>query len=209
MGADFSIELIYIETYAPQFIGHNKIFLGRLREDLFFWSKVFHNCLGACAEIPGASKASKFCCNWTDLRGLLRHPYLYKLAEQSFSLNLLLYHLYSELDCLQTDLPFNPDFNCDLPHGSVVESLKFSTGDGWVECSLSLSKDRYFQDSSWSTTQMVLHSFYHPQYQDVPGIFFNPFTLWFKYLTRAMNWFCSNVSHCIVFCCISLSRLEV
>ena len=28
MGADYSIELIFIETYAPQFIGHNKIFLG-------------------------------------------------------------------------------------------------------------------------------------------------------------------------------------
>jgi hypothetical protein len=28
MGADYSIELISIETYAPQFIGHNKIFLG-------------------------------------------------------------------------------------------------------------------------------------------------------------------------------------
>ena len=28
MGADYSIELISIETYAPQFIGHNNIFLG-------------------------------------------------------------------------------------------------------------------------------------------------------------------------------------
>ena len=28
MGADYSFELIFIETYAPQFIGHNKIFLG-------------------------------------------------------------------------------------------------------------------------------------------------------------------------------------
>ena len=28
MGADYSIELISIETLAPQFIGHNKIFLG-------------------------------------------------------------------------------------------------------------------------------------------------------------------------------------
>ena len=28
MGADYSFELISIETYAPQFIGHNKIFLG-------------------------------------------------------------------------------------------------------------------------------------------------------------------------------------
>ena len=30
MGADYSFELISIETYAPQFIGHNKIFLGSL-----------------------------------------------------------------------------------------------------------------------------------------------------------------------------------
>ena len=28
MGADYSFELISIETYASQFIGHNKIFLG-------------------------------------------------------------------------------------------------------------------------------------------------------------------------------------
>ena len=28
MGADYSFELVSIETYAPQFIGHNKLFLG-------------------------------------------------------------------------------------------------------------------------------------------------------------------------------------
>ena len=28
MSVDYSIELISIETYAPQFIGHNEIFLG-------------------------------------------------------------------------------------------------------------------------------------------------------------------------------------
>ena len=28
MLVDYSIELIFIETYAPQFSGHNKIFLG-------------------------------------------------------------------------------------------------------------------------------------------------------------------------------------
>ena len=28
MGADYSFELISIETYAPQFIGYNKLFLG-------------------------------------------------------------------------------------------------------------------------------------------------------------------------------------
>ena len=28
MGADYSFELIFIETYAPQFIGHNIFFLG-------------------------------------------------------------------------------------------------------------------------------------------------------------------------------------
>ena len=31
MGADYSFELISIETYAPQFIGHNKFFLGSVR----------------------------------------------------------------------------------------------------------------------------------------------------------------------------------
>ena len=33
MGADYSIEHISIETYAPQFIGHNKIFLGSVSSD--------------------------------------------------------------------------------------------------------------------------------------------------------------------------------
>ena len=28
MGADYSFELISIETYVPQFIGHTKLFLG-------------------------------------------------------------------------------------------------------------------------------------------------------------------------------------
>ena len=31
MGADYSIELISIDTYAPQFIGHNNIFLGSVK----------------------------------------------------------------------------------------------------------------------------------------------------------------------------------
>ena len=35
MGADYSFELIFIETYAPQFIGHNKIFLGSVPEQLY------------------------------------------------------------------------------------------------------------------------------------------------------------------------------
>ena len=30
MGADYSFELISIETHAPQFIGHNKFFLARV-----------------------------------------------------------------------------------------------------------------------------------------------------------------------------------
>ena len=30
MGANYSFELISIETYAPQFIEHNKFFLGRV-----------------------------------------------------------------------------------------------------------------------------------------------------------------------------------
>ena len=33
MGANNSFELISIETYAPQFLGHNKIFLGSLAQD--------------------------------------------------------------------------------------------------------------------------------------------------------------------------------
>ena len=33
MGADYSFELISIEIYAPQFIGHNKLFLGSVQED--------------------------------------------------------------------------------------------------------------------------------------------------------------------------------
>ena len=33
MGADYLIDLISIETYAPQFIGHIKIFLGSVHGD--------------------------------------------------------------------------------------------------------------------------------------------------------------------------------
>ena len=39
MGADYSFELISIETYAPQFIGHNKFFLG----SVFASHKIFHD----------------------------------------------------------------------------------------------------------------------------------------------------------------------
>ena len=35
MGADYSFELISIETYAPQFIGHNKFFLSSVIERSF------------------------------------------------------------------------------------------------------------------------------------------------------------------------------
>ena len=31
MGADYSFEIISIETYAPQFIGYNKLFLGSVK----------------------------------------------------------------------------------------------------------------------------------------------------------------------------------
>ena len=37
MSADYSIELISIEIYVPQFIGHNKIFLGSV---IAGWIKV-------------------------------------------------------------------------------------------------------------------------------------------------------------------------
>ena len=33
MGADYSFELISIETYAPQFIGRNKFFLGSVKSN--------------------------------------------------------------------------------------------------------------------------------------------------------------------------------
>ena len=34
MGADYSLELISIETYAPQFVGHNDLFLGSVQRVL-------------------------------------------------------------------------------------------------------------------------------------------------------------------------------
>ena len=37
MGADYSFELISIETYAPQFIGRNNFFLGSVGQDM--WCK--------------------------------------------------------------------------------------------------------------------------------------------------------------------------
>ena len=36
MGADYSFELISIENYAPQFIGHNKLLLGSVYELLTY-----------------------------------------------------------------------------------------------------------------------------------------------------------------------------
>ena len=33
MAADYSFELISIETYVPQFIGHNKLFLGSVHSE--------------------------------------------------------------------------------------------------------------------------------------------------------------------------------
>ena len=50
MGADYSFELIFIETYAPQFIGCNKIFLGsvnRLRS-----SDLIRQAKGIQPQIP-------------------------------------------------------------------------------------------------------------------------------------------------------------
>ena len=44
MGADYSFELISIETYAPQFHGHKKNFLG------FFAKLVLPGLLAGCAE---------------------------------------------------------------------------------------------------------------------------------------------------------------
>ena len=38
MGADYLLELISIETYAPQFIGHNKIFLGSVSYLLMWYN---------------------------------------------------------------------------------------------------------------------------------------------------------------------------
>ena len=41
MGVDYSYELISIETYAHQFIGHNKVFLGRQCESLVIEQTLF------------------------------------------------------------------------------------------------------------------------------------------------------------------------
>ena len=51
MGADYSFELISIETYAPQFIEHNKVFLGSvlpLAAFGFFFAafQIVHSALG-------------------------------------------------------------------------------------------------------------------------------------------------------------------
>ncbi len=52
MGADYSFELISIETYAPQFIGHNKFSLGSVpmrgsnwQKDSFLTPILFELCL--------------------------------------------------------------------------------------------------------------------------------------------------------------------
>ena len=40
MGADYSFELLSIETYAPQLIGHNKLFLGSVNESTMYKSNL-------------------------------------------------------------------------------------------------------------------------------------------------------------------------
>ena len=46
MGADYSFDLISIETYAPQFIGYNKLFLGSVTAQ-FAWSVGSHTRLSS------------------------------------------------------------------------------------------------------------------------------------------------------------------
>ena len=45
MGADYSIELISIENFVPQFIGHDKIFLGSV-------SSTLENMHSKCLDFP-------------------------------------------------------------------------------------------------------------------------------------------------------------
>ena len=40
MGADYSMQHISIETYVPQFIGHNKIFLGSVEQAADSWTGI-------------------------------------------------------------------------------------------------------------------------------------------------------------------------
>ena len=40
MDADYSFELIFIETYMPQFNGHNKLFLGSVNESTMYKSNL-------------------------------------------------------------------------------------------------------------------------------------------------------------------------
>ena len=42
LGVDYSIELIFIETYAPQLIGHNKIFLASVKDASYSFLQRFH-----------------------------------------------------------------------------------------------------------------------------------------------------------------------
>ena len=62
MGADYSFELISIETYAPQFIGHNKFFLGSVNDTSLFlsviWSKAI--LLSLISGQPHCHKSLKF-----------------------------------------------------------------------------------------------------------------------------------------------------
>ena len=45
MHADYSFELISIETYAPKFIGHNKFFLGSVGSTNCIWGYSGTNCI--------------------------------------------------------------------------------------------------------------------------------------------------------------------
>ena len=43
MDADYSFELIFIETYMPQFNGHNKLFLGSVNESTMYKSNLMEH----------------------------------------------------------------------------------------------------------------------------------------------------------------------
>ena len=59
MGAYYSFELISIETYAPQFIGHNKLFLGSVYfESMLSSNSIFFQATNAYTSFSFERKVS-------------------------------------------------------------------------------------------------------------------------------------------------------
>ena len=112
MGVNYSFEFVFIEIYAPQFIGHNKIFLGSVRNNL---ADLGFQCpIGNCSSLS----TSIICLSLTNRCLILTwcvkmgwQPFFGKInffVSKSFHETFLQFYLYSNNEYfVKTQLPEN------------------------------------------------------------------------------------------------------